>query len=91
MKDSEDVTCVLCSLRAYLLKRAVGVSLIIFAKISVEQLNIHFCPHIMAAQEFYYSNRKVPRKDRLHPMDSFQGTKKNRVKPLQCRCKRDVI
>ena len=53
MEDSEDVTCVLCSRHAYLLKCAVGVSLIIFAKISVEQLNIHFCPQFMAARESY--------------------------------------
>ena len=54
MEDFEDVTCVLCSLLVYLLKCAVGVSLIIFAKISVEQLDIHFCPHIMAARDSYY-------------------------------------
>ena len=54
MEDFEDVTFVLCSLLVYLLKCAVGVSLIIFAKISVKQLDIHFCPHIMAARDSYY-------------------------------------
>ena len=46
----------------------------------------HGSPRILLVIERYQG-----RQDRLHPMDSFQGTKKSRVKPLQYRCKRDVI